>query len=70
MQTVTIDIINNRAIRLLKDLELLQLIHLRKNEEQTSVAASIWASKYKGAMTKQSLIDVDNQLTELRNAWE
>jgi len=70
MQTVTIDIINNRAVRLLKDLELLQLIHLRKDEKQTSVTASNWAAKYKGAMTKQSLIDVDNQLNELRTAWE
>ena len=33
MQTVTVDIINNKATRLLKDLELLQLISLRKVDE-------------------------------------
>ena len=27
-------------------------------------------SKYKGAMTQQSIVAVDEQLNELRNAWE
>ena len=70
MQTVTIDIINNKAIRILKDLELLQLIHLRKEEIRMSTSTFNWATKYKGTMTKQSLIDIDNQLKELRNEWE
>ena len=33
----------------------------------------IWlqgSDKYKGAMTKESLTDIDNQLNELRNGWE
>lgn len=69
MQTVTIDIINSKAVRLLEDLELLQLIRVRR--EQTPPAASIdWAAKYKGSMTKQALTDIDDRLHELRNAWE
>jgi hypothetical protein len=32
MQTVTIDIINEKAVGLLKDLELLQLIKIRKEK--------------------------------------
>ena len=70
MQTVTVDIINNKAIRLLKDLELLQLIHMRKEEKRAPIMELNWIAKYKGAMTKQSLTDVDNQLNELRNEWE
>jgi len=69
MQTVTIDIVNNKAVRLLKDLELLQLISIRK-EKQTSARTLDWAAKYKGAMTKESPVDIDNQLSELRNEWE
>jgi hypothetical protein len=69
MQTVTIDIINNKAVRLLQDLELLQLIRVRR-EKQTPATAVNWAAKYKGAMTKQPLTEVDNQLNELRNEWE
>jgi hypothetical protein len=69
MQTVTIDILNNKAIKLLEDLELLQLIRMRR-EKQSSPATINWAISYKGAMTKQSLADIDNQLNELRNEWE
>ena len=69
MQTLTIDIINEKTIRLLQDLELLLLIRVRK-EQQPLVAKIDWATKYKGAMTKQPLTDVDNQLNELRNGRE
>lgn len=69
MKTITIDIINDKAIKLLQDLETLKLIRMR--EENTPDEAHInWAAKYKGSMTRQSLSDIDNQLNELRNAWE
>lgn len=66
IQTVTIDIINDKALKLLQDLELLQLIRMRKEESPTP---TIWAERYKGAMSKQSISDIDNQLNELRNGW-
>ena len=69
MQTITVDILNDKAIRLLQDLELLQLIRVRK-EYQSPATAVDWTGKYKGAMTRQPLSDVDNQLNELRNQWE
>lgn len=68
MQTVIIEITNNKAIKLLQDLELLQLIKV--NWEQQSPNSTNWAAKYKGAMTKQPLTDIDNQLKELRNEWK
>lgn len=69
MQTITIDVINKKALRLLKDLELLQLIRMRKEREFQKTSID-WATKYKGAMTKQPMIDIDRQLNELRNEWE
>ena len=69
MQTVTIDILNNKAVKLLQDLELLQLIRMRREKTQPATAIN-WVAKYKGAMTKQPLTDIDNQLNELRNEWE
>jgi hypothetical protein len=68
MQTITIDILNNKAVKLLQDLELLQLIRVRK--EKTQVTEPDQVSKYKGAMSKQPLTDIENQLNELRNGWE
>jgi len=69
MRTVTIDIINDKAIKLLQDLELLQLIRVRREKQQPGSDTN-WKTKYKGAMQKQSLIEIDNQLKDLRNAWE
>ncbi len=66
MQPVIIDILNNKAVRLLQYLEL-QLIRMRK--EKTQTAATNQTAKYKGAMTKQLLTDIDNQLNQLCNEW-
>ena len=70
MKTITIDIINDKAIQLLKDLESLQLIRLRKEKSIETENITNWAAKYKGAMQKQPAIEIDNQLNDLRNAWE
>ncbi len=69
MKTITIDIINEKALSLLKNLEGLKLIRIRKNSIEANDSTNPIA-KYKGAMQKQSLEDVDNQLNELRGSWE
>ncbi|MFA6401700.1 MAG: hypothetical protein WCX31_08760 [Salinivirgaceae bacterium] len=69
IHTITIDVINDKALKLLHDLEMLQLIHVHRKNKQSKTALN-WASKYKGAMQKQPMIEVDNQLNDLRNAWE
>ena len=68
IQTVIIDIINDKALKLLQDLEHLQLIRMHK--EKSQLTGATWADRYKGAMAKQPLADVDNQLNELRNGWD
>ena len=67
MKTVTIEIINDKAIELLKDLELLKLIRI--NYENTPSNAVNCVDRYKGAMSKQPLEDIDKQLNELRSEW-
>ena len=66
MKTITIDIINEKAIHLLQDLELLKLIRLRKGK----VGQLTDWTKYKGAMSKEPISEVDRQLNDLRNEWE
>nr|MBK9649933.1 hypothetical protein [Bacteroidota bacterium] len=70
MQTITIDIINNKVIKLLQDLEALQLIRLRNDLTKLETAPSKWAVKYKGAMSKQPIADIENQLKEMRGEWD
>lgn len=69
MRTITIDIINEKALSLLKDLELLQLIRLRKDSAEENQLSIDW-TQYKGAMSKQPLVEIDEQLDKLRNEWE
>jgi len=68
-QTVTIDIIDDKALNLLVDLERLKLIRLHRQTNNLSDTKSN-LHKFKGAMTKQSLHDIDKQLNEMRGEWE
>ena len=68
MQSLVVDILNTKALKLLQDLELLQLIRL--HQPQSKIQSVDWAVKYKGAMSQQPLTEIDQQLIELRNGWE
>ncbi|MCE7065698.1 hypothetical protein [Dyadobacter sp. CY326] len=69
--TITVDIINDKAINLLMDMERLELITLRKAWD-TPLSSNNRSEvlKYKGGMSKQSIQQVDKQLDELRGGWE
>jgi hypothetical protein len=69
MQTITVDIIHEKALQLLKDLEKLKLIRLRRNKTTPDVADES-LSRYKGAMSKQPVDAINQQLDELRSEWE
>jgi len=64
--SVTVEIMNEGAMNLLRDMEHLSLIRVNNKAPSKRVD---W-NKYRGAMTKQSIVAVDEQLNELRNAWE
>jgi len=69
MKTVTIDILDEKALRLLKDLEFLKLIKVRI-DQTTETLLPTWNTKYKGAMSKQSISEIESQLKSLRTEWE
>lgn len=69
MQTLTIEVIEEKAMQILEGMESLQLIRLHKNLPN-DLAAAARVAKLKGAMTKQPIEEVDKQLKELRDAWE
>lgn len=69
MRSIKIDIINEKALRLLKDLEALKLIRIQEDDKTEEKPANYW-NKYKGAMTKQPLETIDQQINQLREEWE
>ncbi len=70
MTTITIDLLNENAITLLRDLELLKLIRLRREKNEPKASGINLVAKYKGAMLRQPMSDIDHQLKSLRNEWE
>ncbi len=70
MTTVTLDILDNKALNLLKDLESLKVIRLHNAKEDNSALAIARIKSYKGLMTKQSIEEIDKQINDLRNEWD
>jgi len=67
MTTLTIDILDEKALNLIKDLETLKIIRVRKDKH---VVSKDLISKYKGAMSPQPKSEIDKQIDDLRNEWE
>lgn len=62
--TVTIDVLNDNALELLRKLENLSVIRLRESTLQMKDTSAI--RFLKGKMTKQPIEEVERQLRELR----
>ncbi len=68
MKTVTVELRNNNALRLLKDLELANIIRVLdkgKKEEKTKLSASL-----RGAISKKRAKELNEQLNQMRNEWK
>ena len=68
MQTITIEILDVKALAVLEDLALQHMIKMQQIDPTVYKAAQMKCLK--GAMKKQLISDVDNQLNELRNEWK
>jgi hypothetical protein len=71
MQTVTIDILNSNAFRLLQDLELLQLIRMRKDKTLpvTDTVKKMKPSDYRGCISKETADKLKAHIEQSRNEW-
>jgi hypothetical protein len=68
MKTVTVDILDDKAINLLKDLEGLRVIKLHEEDRRKQLVKSV--KDLKGQMTRQSVEEINKQLNDLRNEWD
>ena len=66
MKTIILEILDDKALRLLEDLESLKVIRLHHEKCSNKKLEESFISKYKGAMTTEPLSEIDKQLTELR----
>lgn len=65
METVTVEIKSNKAMKLLKDLENLNIIKIHKSDEKQDKA-----SKYRGSISAKSAEGLLKHVEESRNEWE
>ncbi|MCD4694749.1 MAG: hypothetical protein K8S16_00805 [Bacteroidales bacterium] len=68
MRTVTVELRNHNALRLLKDLELANIIRILdkyKKKEKTKLSESL-----RGAISKERAKELNEQLNQMRNEWE
>ena len=69
MRTITVEIINDQAERVLEELERRNWIRIRNKTEMPHSRID-WGKKYKGTMTREPIETIENQLNELRNEWD
>ena len=68
MKTITLDILDDRVTAILMNMESLGLIQLHKDESFDTQFTSL-VIKYNGAMSKQSIEEIERQISDLRNGW-
>ncbi|MBN1768194.1 MAG: hypothetical protein JXR50_11955 [Prolixibacteraceae bacterium] len=69
MKTITVELKNNNALRLLKDLELANIIRVLDKEKETTDNAKL-SKTIRGSISKERAIELNKQLTQTRNEWE
>ena len=67
METLTIKITDNRALKLIHDLEDLKLIEVISSPKTEKLKLS---ALLKGSITSEQADDLHAQLKELRNEWD
>lgn len=68
MKTVTVELRNNNALRLLKDLELANIIRLLDDDikkEKTKLSARL-----RGAISKERAKELNDKLNQMRDEWQ
>ena len=68
MRTITVELRNNNALKLLKDLELANIIRVLdegENKEETKLS-----TKLRGAISKERAQELSDQLKHIRNEWD
>ena len=66
METIVIQIINNKALKLLQELEELHLIKLLKRNADTSQKLS---EKYAGKLSAATVAKLQEHIQQSRNKW-
>ena len=68
METMTIQLTNQKAAGLLHELEELELIKIISNKQQEQQIPL--SEKYRGIITSEQAADLHKHIEEMRNEWD
>lgn len=66
MTVVSVELLNENAMDLLKDLEKMNILKVKNAGIKSNITD--W-SKLKGSMTSQPIEEIESELKELRDSW-
>ncbi len=66
MQTITVELLNEKALILLQQLEQLNILRLVGNKDKTETAKRKWA----GSLSKETAEKMLHELDKSRDEWE
>jgi hypothetical protein len=66
MKIITIELLNDEALKLIKHLEILKILRLVNENKQTNTTKRRWA----GSLSKETASKMINHVNESRNEWE
>lgn len=69
MKTITLDVLNEKALILLRDLEVLNLIKFRDEVQETKPAKVKLSDKYKGIISKEQGQELNEHIKQMRSEW-
>ncbi len=69
METITVEIINRKALSLLKDLEDLNLIRIQNHKEPLPVKEKL-SQRFAGKLSVQTGNELEEHVSKSRNEWE
>lgn len=69
MKTLTVELKNNQALKLLKDLEEADIIRILDKEEKKKKEGSL-SGKLRGAISKERANEIIAQTDKMREEWE
>jgi hypothetical protein len=67
MQTITIDLINSRAIKLLEELQELELIRIHQQEAEKKSSPF---EDFRGVLAPRPMEEVEEEFKKVRSEWD
>jgi len=68
MNTISVELINDRALQLLRDLEAMHIIRLHETPAE-KIPKTKLSDKYRGILSKEDGLSLQEHVNQMRSEW-